>query len=528
VSAGLLQALGGLGLFLLGMRVMTEALRELARGATRAALQRFTKSPWSGAATGTILTALVQSSSATTLAAVGFVGAGLLSFPEALGVVLGANVGTTVTGWLVAVLGFKLPLGQVAGPLCLAGMALRLSDSRGRRGALGGAIAGFGLVFVGIAAVQAGLVGLEGRFGPEHLPAASGLRGRVLLVLVGLGLTAITQSSSAGVATALASLHAGAIHYDQAASLVIGMDVGTTIASVLAALGGSANVRRTSAAHVVFNLLTMVGALVLLDPWIGLLDELRPGWIAAEPELALVAFHSSFNVVGALAVLPFARPFARLVQRLVPERRSSLVKAIDGALLDDPSLALAAARSSATEIARAALGGLERRLAGHEPDEGSAEELRLAVLELTEFLGRVPQPAQPAEAEALARRKGDLVHVLDHVERLGDRLTEVERARMVLREPALGPQGQRLASALAALHDPSRTPPLAELAAELAALAAALEAEETTGREAFVSRAATGVHTPAEALQRLDARRWLQRVALHAARIVAHLERAGG
>ena len=144
-----LLCLGGLGLFLLGMTVLTDGLRALAGRALRRLLSRFTRSPLSGAMTGAVTTAVVQSSSATTVAAVGFVGAGLLTFPQALGIVLGANVGTTITGWLVALLGFKLELGTAAMPIVLVGALIRLF-ARGRASAVGFAVAGFGLIFVGI------------------------------------------------------------------------------------------------------------------------------------------------------------------------------------------------------------------------------------------------------------------------------------------------------------------------------------------------------------------------------------------
>ena len=145
----IVQVLGGLGLFLLGMIIMTEGLRELAGDMIRSALMRFTSSPVTGAATGAISTAILQSSSATTVAAVGFVGAGLMTFDSSLGIIFGANIGTTITGWLVALFGFKLKLGTIMLPLILAGAILRLFAA-GRLSSTGYALAGFGLIFVGI------------------------------------------------------------------------------------------------------------------------------------------------------------------------------------------------------------------------------------------------------------------------------------------------------------------------------------------------------------------------------------------
>ncbi|MFP5380591.1 MAG: Na/Pi symporter, partial [Vicinamibacteria bacterium] len=176
---------------------------------------------------GAGITALVQSSSATTLATIGFVSAGLLSLPNAIGVVIGANIGTTATGWLVSLLGLKLSIGKIAMPLIGVGALLRLL-ARERLAQAGLALAGFGVIFVGIDALQAGMAALAGRVDPAQFPVA-GLAGRLLLVLLGVLMTVIMQSSSAAVATTLTALSGGAITLDQAAALVIGQNVGTTV-----------------------------------------------------------------------------------------------------------------------------------------------------------------------------------------------------------------------------------------------------------------------------------------------------------
>ena len=148
-----MQALGGLGLFLLGMIIMTEGLREMAGDAIRTALMRFTSIPTSGAVTGAFSTSILQSSSATTVAAVGFVGAGLMSFTSSLGIIFGANIGTTITGWLVALIGFKLKIGTIMLPLKLVGTLKRLF-AKGKARSAGYEIAGFGLIFVPISIIQ--------------------------------------------------------------------------------------------------------------------------------------------------------------------------------------------------------------------------------------------------------------------------------------------------------------------------------------------------------------------------------------
>ena len=219
MSFSVFKALGGLGLFLFGMTIMTGALRSLADEKMRNLLAHAVSSPSKGAVTGALSTAVLQSSSATTVAAVGFVGAGLLTFSESLGVIFGANIGTTITGWLVALVGFKLNLGQALLPLILIGVLLRMTG-RPRLEQAGMTVAGFGLIFVGIDLLQGGLTGLEGRVTPDQFPPDTVL-GRLLLVVIGAIVTFITQSSSAGVATALAAVHAGTISLNQAAAMVM-------------------------------------------------------------------------------------------------------------------------------------------------------------------------------------------------------------------------------------------------------------------------------------------------------------------
>lgn len=228
----------------------------------RVILGSFTSTPVTGALTGAATTAVVQSSSATTVAAVGFVASGLLTFPQALGIIFGANLGTTLTGWLVAILGFKLDLGQIALPFVFLGAAMKLAFS-GRVALVGQAIAGFYLIFIGIEHMKDGLDAFSGIVTPTDFPPDT-ILGRLQLILIGILITLVTQSSSAGVATALAALGAGAINFPQAAALVIGMDVGTTFTAVLATLGGGTMARRTGYAHVIYNVLTGFMAFLLL------------------------------------------------------------------------------------------------------------------------------------------------------------------------------------------------------------------------------------------------------------------------
>ncbi len=522
MTANALEALGGLGLFLLGMVVMTDGLRGLAGDALARTLRRFTSSPSSGALSGALLTALVQSSSATTVTAVGLAGAGLLGFREALGVVFGANLGTTATGWIVALVGFKLELGLAVMPLVLVGVALRLLG--GPRLAAGGlALAGFGLIFVGIAALQSAMAGLEGVVTPERFPGDSVI-GRLQLVGIGALLTLVTQSSSAGVATALAALHAGALTFPPAAAMVIGMDLATTVKAGVAAIGGTLAARRTGLAHVVYNAITAVGAFLLLPAYLWLLATAAPGWLGREPELGLVAFHTLFNGLGVVAVLPVADLFARLIERLVPERPAPFTDRLDRRLFAEPSLAIEAVSPTLRDLVGQAFSLVIEQLEKGAQDARARDQIGLLELALAETRRYVERIPLPAEAVDHGDRRVSALHVIDHVRRIADRCKTPERAATLHADASLHELARRSAAALAAAcaelrrqRDPTEDEAL-DAAHRLAEGRRAV-------REAVLQRSSGGELGSRLALDQLDAYRWLERVTYHGWRILHHLPR---
>ncbi|HRP62814.1 MAG TPA: Na/Pi symporter, partial [Phycisphaerales bacterium] len=275
------QLAGGIGLFLLGMVLLTDGLKSLAGDALRGVLERFVRGPISGLAWGTGITALIQSSSATTLMTIGFVSAGLLSFNQSVGVIFGANLGTTSTGWIVSTVGLKLSMSAIALPMIGVGAVIRLLAPSGRGGgfawaSLGIAIAGFGLIFVGIDTLQLGMSTLAERMNPADFPGPS-LLGLPLLIIIGAVMTVVMQSSSAAVATTLAALHANAITLEQGAVLVIGQNIGTTVKAGLAAIGASIPAKRTAMAHVAFNVGSAVIALLALPVFLRIMRYVSSG-----------------------------------------------------------------------------------------------------------------------------------------------------------------------------------------------------------------------------------------------------------
>lgn len=516
-----LQALGGLGLFLLGMVILRQGLQSLAGAAAQRTLRRFTRSPVSGACTGAAATVLVQSSSITTVAATGFASAGLLTFPAALGIVLGANVGTTVTGWLVALLGFKLQLGLIMPLFVLAGVVMNLFDRRsGRVAAFGLALAGFGLAFVGIDLLRIGTIAFQGVLTPESFPG-DGFLGNLKLVAIGIGITLITQSSSAGVATALAAVAAGALHFEQAAAIVIGMDMGTTVTAALATVGASIAGRRTGWAHVIYNVLTGIAALLVLPAFAFALEWMSPGLSVREPELSLVGFHTFFNTAGLIIVLPVAHQFAHLVERMVPERASPFTERLDRRWLRQPDVALRAIGPTLGQLVDQAFAILRRQLRPHQPPElepDLRELLVIALDQVRQYVADVP-PAKESQS-----RLATSVHVIDQLGRLLDREGQHARAEIVAQDPDLSRLADALADRLPVRVSGEEPAALREVAGRLGVLCAAFESERSVYRALATQKSAADRLEPEEALAKMDAYRWLERSAHHAWRVVHHLD----
>jgi phosphate:Na+ symporter len=515
---GILQAAGGLGLFLLGMSVMTDGLKSMADDRLRSTLAKTTRSPFSGVCTGAVATAILQSSSATTVAAVGFVHAGLLTFPQALGIIFGANIGTTLKGWLIAFLGFKMQLGQVLLPVIFVGMLLRLAG-RGRVESTGTALAGFGLIFVGIDVLQAGMTAFQGILTPESFPSDT-ISGRLLLVLIGVAFTIVTQSSSAGVAAALTAVHTETITLNQAAAMVIGMDLGTTVTAAMATIGGNIQARRTGLAHVIYNAMTAIGAFLILTPFLVGVDLAIPGASITEPELVLVGFHTFFNTLGVLAILPFTRQFATLIIRLFPERGSPLVRRLDVSLLDSPEIALQAVRATLRDLTQSVFAELVRRIDTPEDQLESRclNDAEQAIEKSRDYLQQLRIDSQNFEGVAEYLR---CVHILDHLRRVHTRVGNTHRLKHVRADAELSQMTNELFSTVEILlaTDVFVSP---EQAAELQEFYDRLKQTIRSYRRLTMCRTAEGEIDTRTALKRMDTARWLQRLVRHVLRIAHH------
>ncbi len=427
------QVLGGIGLFLVGMVLATDGLRAAAGDSLRAFLLRFTGGPAQALFSGAAATALVQSSSATTVATISFVTAGLLTFQQALGLILGANVGTTATGWIVALLGLKFSVSKIALPLVGVGALVRLF-ARGRGKDIGLAVAGFGVLFVGLDVLQAGMAGASDFLTPDALPPDTWL-GRLGLAGIGIVLTAVMQSSSAAIATALTALDAGSISMMQAAAMAIGINIGTTVTAGLAVIGAGTAARRTAFAHLLFNVFTGVVAFASLPALVRVVDAVQP----TDAALALAAFHTVFNIVGVLLVLPLIKWFAAFVERVIPDRGPHLTRRLVPSLAHEGGLAIEAVRLTVFDIASEVCAAAERILVSRDQDESNIarlEEVRVALDGTNEFIGSLAR-LHNVGADAQARHV-DTIHALDHLDRLVDLL---RRQREVLLQELAGDAG---------------------------------------------------------------------------------------
>ncbi|MCA9545146.1 MAG: Na/Pi cotransporter family protein [Myxococcales bacterium] len=395
--------LGGVGLFMLGMQQMTEGLEQAQGRAMRRLLARWTHTPIRGMLAGAVVTALVHSSGAVIVAALGFVNAGLLSLLGALWIVFGANIGTTATGWLVALVGFGLDLKALALPFLGLGMGLSVLMKRGKLAGLGQATAGFGLFFLGVAVLQAGFLGLADKV---DLTAAAGygVWSTVLFVGVGFGMTVLMQSSTAVLAIAITATAGKLLPVEAAAAVAIGANVGTTSTAAFAVIGASANAKRLAAGHVFFNLITGVVALFAL-PWLlQAAMALSGGGLAT----GIAWFHTLFNVLGVLLMWPMAGRLAGWLSRrfsgpALPE--AARPKYIEAQMLADPPAAVQALTRELGHLAELARKQVVAALSAEAPTPGLARD-HLAVRALSDAIGEFVtglqrQRLEAAESEAL-------------------------------------------------------------------------------------------------------------------------------
>ena len=430
------QAMGGLGLFLFGMKLMSEALQRVAGDKLRSFLEMVSTNRWVGAATGALVTAVVQSSSLTTVTVVGFVNAGLLSLSQAVGVILGANVGTTITAQIIA---FKLS--SLAPVAIFIGVAIKFFSKRRRSRDIGEVILGFGMLFFGMEMMKNGFKPLRAHPDFESFFLvfdASTMFGVLLCVVTGAGLTMLVQSSSATVGITMALASQGLLTLPGAVALILGENIGTTITAELASIGGNLTARRAARAHTMFNVLGVGMVLLFFNPFVGMVQWVTSSLMQTGPvddsnvSRFIANSHTMFNVLNACFFLVFLPLLVKAAVRLThgKEKQEDLIdlgrtKHLDERYIDNPSVALAQAREETVRMGTIAQEMyrdvtevmFNRKLELLSRWRQREEALDRLQRQITEFLVKVSQ-GNITEAESM--EIASLMRMVNNIERTGD------------------------------------------------------------------------------------------------------------
>ena len=412
----LFTLLGALGMFLYGMNLMSSGLQKAAGDRLRSLLSAMTSNPFKGVMTGLGITSIIQSSSATTVMVVSFVNAGLLTLAQAIGVIMGANIGTTITAWMVSWLGFKADISVLAVPMMLLGF-LFSNSKKNKRKNIGELIVGFSLLFLGLSFMKDSVPDL--RQTPEVLEFVSAWSahgfGSVLLFLVfGTVLTLILQSSSATMAITLIMLSMGWIPFDMACAMVLGENIGTTITANIAASVGNTQAKRAAMSHTIFNLFGVVWALILYRPFLsivgyitehlfGLPNPAAQGFAvsdSASPEgtaalYGLSMLHTLFNVTNTLILVWFTKWIGEAVCKIIrapknQEKEVFKLKYISAGPLATPELSVEQAFDEVIHFAQISKNGtIYTKEAINEGDADKFETLREKLVKYEEISDRI-------------------------------------------------------------------------------------------------------------------------------------------
>ena len=439
----ILQLLGALGMFLYGMNLMSNGLQKTAGSKMRGLLTKMTSSPFKGVMTGLGITSVIQSSSATTVMTVGFVNAGLLTLTQAVGVIMGANIGTTVTAWLVAWLGFKADISLLAIPLMAVGFILSLSK-RDKRRHVSELIIGFSLLFLGLSFMKNSV--------PDLSPESMGFIqewtsygfGSVLIFLVfGTILTLVLQSSSATMAITLIMVEMGWIPFEMGAAMVLGENIGTTITANIAASVGNVNAKRAAMSHTLFNLFGVVWALIFFKPLLALVGVIIASMGLPNPLdvvdstaslYGISMLHTLFNVINTLILVWFVKYIVKAVTHIVKDKKSAeedgvKLKYIHAGHLDTAELSIEQARNEVVhfaEISRRSIETIRKAIEANNDKDFEAARQRLVKYEeisdrieyeIAQFLNAMPEDSISDETRTESKR---MYRIIGELESLGD------------------------------------------------------------------------------------------------------------
>ena len=454
---GILQIftlLGALGMFLYGMNLMSSGLQKAAGDRLRGLLSSMTSNPFKGVMTGLGVTTVIQSSSATTVMVVSFVNAGLLTLAQAIGVIMGANIGTTVTAWMVSWLGFKADISLLAVPLMLLGF-LFSNSKKNQRQNIGELIVGFCLLFLGLSFMKESVPDL--RETPQVLEfvkewSGHGFGSVLIFLAFGTVLTLILQSSSATMAITLIMLSMGWIPFNMACAMVLGENIGTTITANIAASIGNTQAKRAAMSHTIFNVTGVIWALIFFKPFLGLVgriielfglpDPAAEGFAVASPDsptstaalYGLSMLHTLFNTINTLVLIWFTKLIEKAVIWIIKtptnqEKEVFRLKYISAGPLATPELATEQAFDEIIHFAQISRNGLGyAKAAIVESDKGKFDELREKLVKYEEISDRIEYEiaaflnavSEGDISEETSRKIKAMYKIIGEMESLGD------------------------------------------------------------------------------------------------------------
>ena len=460
---------GSLALFLFGMKTMSEGLEKFAGDRLRSILAAMTKNRVMGVLTGILITALIQSSSATTVMVVSFVNAGLMTLVQSIGVIMGANIGTTVTAWIISAVGFKVNIAAFAIPLLAIGMPLIFSG-KGNRKSIGEFIFGFSFLFMGLSFLQDAAT--EMNIGDmvagmlAHVPQDSFFT-IILFVIVGALVTMIVQASAATMAITLMlfGMNIPGFGFEQAAALAMGQNIGTTITAFMASLTANTQARRAALAHMFFNVFGVVVFLIVFYPACDAVSWVVENCLGGGNDLfKLSAFHTAFNIINTLLLIGFVKQIEMLVCRVLPMKAQDedyRLRFISGGLLSTAELSIMEAQKEIHSFAERC-----QRMAGFVPtlletkDEMEFNKLFARIekyenitdsmeMEIASYLNKVSEgrlsDASKTQIQKMLRQISELESIGDSVYNLGRTLN---RHRMYCQESFTADQMQHMMTML--------------------------------------------------------------------------------
>lgn len=356
-----LQLIGALGIFIFGMKIFSDGLQKFAGSKLRSILKGMTKNRFSGLVTGFAATTITQSSTTTTVLVVSFVNAGLITFIESTGVIMGANIGTTVTAWMVSIFGFQMKITPIA--ISMIGLFFPfLFFGREKLRNMAEAMIGFGILFIGLEFIKDAVPNIQDN--PEMFAALDALTGYgfgsiILFVFIGTILTLLTQSSSAAMAITLVMLFQGWITFPIAAAMILGENIGTTVTANIAAIVGNVHAKRAARFHFVFNVIGVLWMMLLITPFLNGIDAVmgyfnpEAGSIYGDTQearaaatLGLSLFHTTFNVMNVILLFGFVPAIIRFVEKFQKDGdadQAFRLQYISGGLMSSPELSIAQA-----------------------------------------------------------------------------------------------------------------------------------------------------------------------------------------